>query len=157
MKKIRAWLKRIDDVERRLSTLARPIEGLTSPDPKTQEQWEDGQVWGHLSEFVDFWIPQVQKVIDNYSGDPVPFGRDPADTRKADSLEAGKSTPPEVSWARLQDDLVRLRQFVASLDSRALAARGLHRTIGVMDIDAMMKVFLVGHLEEHAEQLESLG
>lgn len=157
MDEIRAWLDRIDDVERRLADLARPLDGLTTPDPKTQERWEDGQVWGHLSEFVDFWIPQVQKVIDNFQGDPVPFGRDATDTRKADSLEAGKTTAPEVSWARLQDDLVRLRQFVASFDQRAVDAKGLHRTIGVMDMNAMMERFLVGHLEEHAEQLENLG
>ncbi len=157
MNEVRSWLGRIDDVETRLAALAHPREGLTTPDPKTQEQWEHGQVWGHLSEFVDFWIPQVQNVIDNYSGEPVPFGRDPADTRKADSLEAGKTTPPEVNWARLQDDLVRLRQFVASFDRRALEVEGLHRTFGAMDMDAMMERFLVGHLEEHAEQLEGLG
>lgn len=150
------WLDQLDAVEPRLESLARPIEGLTSADPRSGEQWEAGQVWGHLSEFVDFWIPQIQNVIDRYQGEPVPFGRPPGDSRKADSLEAGRTTPPAVSWRRLQNDLVRLRVFLAGISDDSLSSVGLHATIGPMDLAAMMEQFLVGHLEEHASQMEEM-
>lgn len=156
MTQIKMWLDRVDAVEKRLERMARPIDGLTSADPASGERWEGGQVWGHLSEFVDFWVPQVQTVIDRYQGDPIPFGRQPGDSRKVDSLEAGKTTPPEVSWQALQSDLGRLRDFISALSDRGLDSVGLHARIGPMDMEAMMQRFLVGHLEEHATQLEEI-
>jgi hypothetical protein len=151
-----AWLRRIDDVEPRLAERARPLAGLTSPDPATSERWEAGQAWGHLSEFVDFWIPHFKKVIEGFDGEPVAFGREPGDTRRPDSIEAGRTTPPEESWSRLRADLARLREFVRSLDEPALAAVGHHHSYGTMSMDQMVERFLIGHLEEHAEQLEHL-
>ncbi len=149
------WLRRVDAVEPRLAGMARPLTGLTSPDPVTADQWEAGQVWGHLSEFVDFWIAQFETVI---AGDgPVPFGRPPDDTRRPESLEKGKQTPPEESWATLQRDLVRLREFLTALDDRALGAVGVHPRLGEMRMPSMVDQFLVGHLEEHADQLDELA
>ena len=34
--------------------------------------------------------------------------------------------------------------------------RGLHPKLGAMTVDELVERFLVGHLEEHAEQLEGM-
>ena len=61
-----SWLSRLDAVEARLRALATPTEGLTGPDPATGEQWEAAQVWGHVTEFIPFWIEQAGDVIDAF-------------------------------------------------------------------------------------------
>ena len=53
------YLARLDAVERRLAAAAAaepPPGALTGADAETGEQWERGQVWAHLSEFIPYWI-----------------------------------------------------------------------------------------------------
>ena len=54
---------------------APPAAGLTEPDHPSGEQWEWGQVWAHLAEFVPYWMGQMRVVIEAPGTDPVPFGR----------------------------------------------------------------------------------
>jgi hypothetical protein len=156
MADVNSWLERVDQVEQRLAAAAGPAQGLTDPDADTGEQWEAGQVWGHLAEFIQFWIEQAGDVIDEFQGEPVPFGRTRTDTSRLAAIEQGRHTALELMWQEVKSDLADLRDFLRALPDDWEETVGLHPRLGPVEISRIIEDFLVGHLEEHAEQLESL-
>jgi hypothetical protein len=153
------YLRRLDDVNERLALHAAAAAqpgALTTADPSSGERWEQGQVWAHLAEFVPYWIEQAQRVITLYDGEPVPFGRTKRDEGRVAAIERDREQPLSVLWADAHGDVEQLRAFLHHLDAQAEAARGLHPTLGVMSMDDIIEEFLVGHLEQHADQLDEL-
>jgi threonine dehydratase len=53
-------------------------------------------------------------------------------------------------------DLAEVTRELERLPEAAWAVRGLHERRGEMSIEAIVEEFLVGHLEEHADQLDGL-
>jgi hypothetical protein len=153
----RDFLERLDAVEARLTELAVSMEGLTTPDAATGEQWEDGQVWGHLNESVPFWIGQISNVIDTYDGEPVPFGRPAGSTSRAEAIAAGKGGVPEDQWVRLRATLGDLRSWLQGMPDMGLVAMGAHYTRGDMAAWEAIDAYIISHLEQHADQLEELA
>lgn len=152
------WLDRLDAVERRLTAHAeRGVpSGLTGPDPASGERWDGRQVWAHLAEFGRYWLAELDAVLDAPGDGAVPFGRVKSDPARIAAIEADRRGVHE-----------QLRDVVAAID--ALRARlaelgegdwrrvGRHSTLGDLDVDAQLRHFHVGHYEEHAAQLDSLG
>ncbi len=153
-------LERLAAVEERLRLQAgrelRP-GALTDPDPPTGERWEAGQVWAHLAEFIPYWIGEAVRVIEHGRREPAPFGRTKSDVGRLAAIERDRGSDRQTLWNRVAGDLVALRSFLGGLDSDAWQARGLHPTLGQMDLHAIVEEFLVGHLEQHADQLEALA
>lgn len=154
-------LIRLDVVEARLRTLAAtPFAAtrghLTDADPGTGERWEWGQVWAHLAEFIPYWIAQARQVITSHRGEPVPFGRVKTDPQRVAAIERDRSADVSALWSRLETCIGELRAFLAELPDAAWAARGAHQTLGTMSLDHIVDEFMVGHLEQHAAQLDGL-
>jgi hypothetical protein len=147
------WIARLDAVRARLRTLAeRDLQGLTSPDEATGEQWEAGQVWAHLAEFGHYWLGELENVL----GGAEEFGRVKADPTRVAAIEAGRHLPVSTHVAIVERALDDLRDRLVAMTDDEWKKSGRHSTLGVMDIDAQMRHFHVGHYEEHADQLESL-
>lgn len=152
-------LQRLDSAEARLAGHAMSAVGAgarTGPDPGSGERWDVGQVWAHLAEFIPYWIEQAQGVIDGYTEQPVPFGRTKSDQGRLAAIERDRNQPIAVLWSDTHSDLAALRAFIEGLDDHAWSARGVHPTRGVMPLEGIVDEFLVGHLEEHADQLDEL-
>lgn len=153
-------LERLDAVEARLAarSTATPAAGArTDAEPGSGERWEAGEVWAHIAEFVPYWIDQAQSVANSYVDEPVPFGRTKSDAGRIAAIARDRDQPVTVLWAVTHSDIESLRHVIASLDNIAWSARGLHSTRGVMNMDRIIDEFLVGHLEEHADQLDGLA
>jgi hypothetical protein len=154
------YLARLDAVEARLAAAAAtepPPGALTGADPASGERWDRGQVWAHLSEFIPYWIAQAGPVLrGKASGDPVPFGRTKGDPERIGAIERDRREPVSTLWADTQADIRRLRTFVRSIEPGLWETRGLHPALGPMTVDELVEEFLVGHLEQHADQLEGL-
>jgi hypothetical protein len=153
-------LRRLDAVESRLAALAAAApskEALTDPDPGTGERWEAGQVWAHLAEFIPYWIEQMRNVIARYDGEPVPFGRSSTDPGRLGAIERDRGQPIAVLWSDTRSNIEILRRFLEQLDNAAWQARGLHPRRGIMSFDRIIDEFTVGHLEQHAQQLDELA
>ncbi len=60
-------------------------------------------------------------------------------------------------WSDTRDDIAQLRIFIASLTTEQWNAAGVHPTLGVMSMPQILEEFLVGHLEQHADQLDALS
>ena len=144
-------------VEARLARAAgKQLSGLTEPDPGGTERWTADQVWAHIAEFIPYWIAECRLVTATYAGEPVAFGRTKQDPGRLASIASGLETPPASFLSSIPRELADLRTFLRELGPEDWAATGLHPTKGSMPLNLMIEEFLVGHLEEHADQLSLL-
>jgi hypothetical protein len=130
--------------------------GLADPDPGAEERWEAGQVWAHLAEFPSYWLAQARSIVDAASDDPVPFGRVKTDPERLAAIERDRHTDPAALLARVRDSLAEVTDALRAWPPPAWNRRGLHPTRGVMGMEEIVERFVVEHLEEHADQLDSL-
>lgn len=148
---------RLAAVEARLRDLTHSrLAGATPPDPGSGERWDAGQVWAHLGEFIPYWIAQAERVLAAGSADPVPFGRTKASPERIAAIERDRHRAATALWHDLREDLNDLRAFLSGVGERGWQVRGLHPSLGVMPVSRIVDEFLIGHLEEHADQLEEL-
>jgi hypothetical protein len=151
---------RMAAAEGRLAAFAEdPPPGLTDPDPATGEQWDAGQAWAHVAEFVPYWQGEMERVVAGarQGSAPVPFGRTVADEGRVGAIESGRHEPPAEQMARLAGALTLIRSYLVGLDDADWEARGTHPRRGEMTVAEMTERFVVAHLEEHADQLEKLA
>jgi hypothetical protein len=155
------FLERLDTVEARLAgaAAAEPQPGaLTDADPSSGERWDRGQVWAHLSEFIPYWIGQTRPLIDGQpSGEAVRFGRTQHDPERIGAIERDRREPVAALWAATREDIALLRTLLERLLPEQWLAVGVHPTRGAMSVAQITEDFLVGHLEQHADQLEGLS
>ena len=153
------FISRLSDVEKRLDALAaaQTPSGVTEPDPGGTERWEAGQVWAHMAEFVPYWHREVEGVIGGYDGDPVPFGRTKEDPGRISGIEMGRHEAVRQLRARVHNGIEELKLFLAARTSPEWNAVGHHAIRGDMDVEAIVGRFVVSHLEEHADQLDSIS
>jgi len=152
---------RLSAVEGRLVEHASlPVpSGLSDPDPGGEERWEAGQVWAHLAEFPSYWMNQMRGILakrDSYVPEPIPFGRTKSDPDRIGAVERDRHEDPAALLRRVRESLAWVADELRSLPHEAWEARGLHPTLGEMDLRRIVDRFIVSHLEEHADQLDSL-
>src|SRR2546428_2260021 len=95
-------------------------------------------------------------MVDAEADQPVSFGRVKTDPGRVAAIESDRHTPPEELTERLASQLRDLRVLLADLTPDDWRKRGVHETLGVMDIEQIVDMFLVKHLEDHADQLDYL-
>ena len=153
------FLRRLDAVESRLRAqceLPRSA-ALTAPDPRSGEQWDEGQVWAHLAEFLPFWIAQARQVVVAWRGEPVRFGRIKSDPERIASIERDRYRDPAELLARIEDGIAGTRDFLRDLPPEAWNTVGRHQTLSDMPLAKIVDEFMIGHLEEHANQLAAMS
>ena len=156
--KAAGWLDRLDVVMQRFRAhLHVGHPGRTDPVPGEDETWDAGQVWAHVAEFGDYWLDQLWSILaESPSADPVPFGRTRRDAGRIAAIEAGRHGDPAAHLATVARSADRLAALLAGMTNEDWARAGKHETLGVMDLDAQLSHFHVGHYEEHADQLDSI-
>jgi hypothetical protein len=149
---------RLELVEQRLAEhAAGPApDGLTEPDEGATERWEAAQVWAHMAEFTGYWQAELEKVVDNFHGTPVPFGRTKDDLNRAQGIEAGRSVPIADLMQQVHANIEVVRDYLSTLTEDQMKSVGLHSTRGELDVTAIVNRFTLDHLEEHADQLDGL-
>ena len=151
-------MARMAVAEGRMAAFAdNPPPGLTEPEPDTGEQWDAGQAWAHVAEFVPYWQGELEHVVVGAGAEPVPFGRQVTDPSRVGAIEAGRHEPPSAQMARLAGSLTLLRTYLVGLTDAQWATRGIHPRRGDMTVADIVERFVVSHLEEHADQLEKLA
>ncbi|HUR48476.1 MAG TPA: histidinol-phosphate transaminase [Acidimicrobiales bacterium] len=153
---VNQWLRRLNSAEARLVEHGATLhDGLTEPDPGGDEKWESAQVWGHLGEFGAYWLVELDRVLD---GEPdQPFGRTKADEARRTAIAAGSSRSVEEHLDSARRAIDRLRSRLTELTTDDWAKAGTHSTLGRMTIADQLQHFLVGHYEEHLDQLDGLA
>jgi len=153
------FLERLDVVEPRLRdhVNAQRSAGLTAPDARTGERWDTGQVWAHLGEFMPYWIEQAHHVVGNWRGEPVQFGRVKSDPHRVAVIERDRDLPIDELMDQVSAGIAATRSFLINLPAGAWEAVGRHQTLGEMPLERIVDEFMVGHLEEHADQLDEVA
>lgn len=156
---VESLLARLADAERRLAEHGdAPLpSGLADPDPGADERWEAGQVWAHLAEFPAYWLAQAQRVVALPTNEPVPFGRVKTDAGRIEAIERDRHTDPAALLERVRASLAEVNEAARSLAPEAWTRRGAHPMRGEMTVQQIIEKFIVEHLEEHADQLDSLA
>ena len=148
--------RRLDAVEQRLRAHAESVSaGLTDPDQTSGERWDEGQVWAHLAEFSPYWVGQIRAVV-AAPEDPAPFGRTKADPGRLAAIAGGRERTPAEALGDVVAGIAGVRTLLVELPNAAWRRSGLHSSLGVMPLTRIVDEFLVGHLEEHADQLDRL-
>jgi hypothetical protein len=153
------WLERLAAVRARLAKLAAADptpQSLTDADPDTGEQWAWGQVWAHTAEFPGYWLDQIRAALQSTEELPA-FGRVRTDPARVGAIESDRTTPVPELWSRIEPQLDRLAQELKAFAPSDWMLRVSHQTLGVLEMPDILERFLVGHLEEHADQLEGLA
>ena len=153
------FIRRLDLVERRLRAHAEATVtwgALTDPDPLTGERWEAGQVWAHVAEFIPYWVREAKQLVEHGRDEPQSFGRTKADPDRLAAIDRDRRSDRTVLWNRIAREITGLRVMLAGLDSSAWRCQGRHPTLGQMDLGRLVDEFLIGHLEQHADQLDAL-
>ena len=156
-----SWIERLDAVMARLQALAGQASGSadarTQPDPQTGERWEEGQVWSHMAEFVPYWLARCERIAQDGRERPVPFGRGTDDPERVAGIQLGREVPIRDLFSQVRAGAAQVRTWLEALPPEAWESRGEHPTAGVTSLDRVVDGFLIGHLEEHAEQLDALA
>ncbi len=161
------YRQRMRAVQARLEAHAAlgPPSGLTDPDRGGTERWEAGQVWAHLAEFPPYWSAQITRVVDGWSQQfpgpgvdrtPVRFGRTKADPERLAAIERDRHADPGALLARVGREIAEVAAQLDRLSAADWEAVGAHPTLGAMTMSQIVEDFVVGHLEEHADQLDLL-
>lgn len=151
--------RRLADLRARIAAAAarQPTAALTEADPETGERWDGRQVWAHMAEFVGYWHRQLEAVVRNYDGMPVPFGRVKSDADRLAAIEMGRHETVGSLAERVDRSIAGFGAYLGRLDEEAWQAEGVHQTLGVMRVPQIIDRFIVGHLAEHADQLDSVA
>ncbi len=152
-------IARLDAVLARLAAhAAAPAPtSLTDPDPDTGERWTAGQVWGHIAEIVPYWLVQAHRILEAPPGEPAEIGRQTDDPGRLSGVARGAQVAVPVLFEETRTAVAEVRRLIARLAPADLAREARHPRYGVMSLAAFLERYIVGHLEEHAAQLDGLA
>jgi hypothetical protein len=130
-----------------------PLSSAYGTEPESA--WGPKEVLAHVAEMLGFWHGEIDRIVAAPAG-PIPFGRVASDATRIARIGNDRTLPAGVLFERIAAGIDgvdnRLRQLEGDVAQRA----GTHERFGEMTIPAIVERFLVGHLEEHAAQLDAL-
>jgi hypothetical protein len=101
---------------------------------------------------LPYWTQQAELIV---AGRQAEFGRVKSDPDRVAAIERDRREDPARLLARVDEGVAVVLALLERLDDQDLAAVGHHQTLGDMTVAEILDRFLVAHLEEHADQLES--
>lgn len=126
-------------------------------DPATGESWHGGHVLGHTAEMLVFWTPQIRAAARSGSGE---IGRREAGAEKRrHGIDRGEAASDDELLQAVDDGIGDLLVLLDELTDDELEIEVVfHGREGVRParLEELLESLLIGHLEEHAEQLASL-
>lgn len=138
---VRAFLDRLQDLPEPLLDRP-PVDG----------EWSVKQVAAHSAEIYPYWAKQITWLRAHPAQ---PFGRTAADPARIAYVEEHKADSLESLMAEIERGAAEAAAALrAYSDEEWQAVTGIHAARGEMDMDFISTLFLVGHAEEHLEQLE---
>jgi hypothetical protein len=129
-------------------------------DDAPEAEWGPPEVLAHVAEMIPFWQGEMERIIsgEGRADEPVPFGRVASDPNRLGILERDRSLPPAELYDRIDSALARFERRWTTLTATERGRQGQHPRagVGVMTVEAIADRFIVGHLADHAVQLEGI-
>jgi DinB superfamily len=124
-------------------------------DHAPEAAWGPPEVLAHVAEMLPYWLVEVDRVAAG-TGEPVPFGRVGTDANRIDTIERDRSLPVGELYERFAGGFEPWTARLGTLTPTDLARVGAHPARGEMTVAAIIERMIVSHIDEHAEQLETL-
>jgi len=148
-----ALRRRVNVARARLRALLPAAADREPPaDPKTGERWDRFNILGHMSEFPTFWCTELAAAME--SG--VEFGRLPGSTNRQDAVARGARTGEAALKRQVARGIENALALLAKLQPTDLDRTINMRGRGEVTVRWALETLLVGHLEEHCNQLYAL-
>ena len=121
-------------------------------DPQTGERWDRLNILGHMSEFPAFWSAELAAAME--TGEE--FGRRPGSTGRQDAVDAGAGIGESQLKRRVARGVETVLGLLGKLDPADLERTITMRGRGEVTVRWALENLLVGHLEQHCDQLYAL-
>ena len=133
-----------------------PLSDAFGVEPESH--WGPPEVLAHVAEMLPFWLGEIARVLDgpDEPDEPVPFGRVASNELRIGVIGRDRTLPPIELFERVDAGAERFGRFLRELAEEDGARRGVHPTLGEMDVLAIAERFVVVHLEEHVQRLGEL-
>jgi DinB superfamily len=130
-----------------------PLSAAYGTEPESD--WGPKEVLAHTAEMLGYWPVQIDNILAG-GPEPVQFGRVSTDPERIERIGRDRKLPTAELFARVATEADRLATRIRSLSAPDVARRGLHPRLGEMTVGRIVDRFLVGHLEDHVEQLRTI-
>jgi hypothetical protein len=157
MSELETYRRRTRDAAKSLNAL--PLLGPGQPGPpdeKTGERWDRANALGHVAEMLPFWTSQMRGII----GGGTEVGRGEAgQLRRRAGIDSGRVASEEDLRGSVAAGVEGLLLLLDEMREEDLDRHAHYRSqSGESDVELrqLLDTLLVGHLEEHVQQLESL-
>ena len=120
-----------------------------------EAEWGPREVLGHVDEMLPYWVEELGRVAAGDGVTPVAFGRVATDQSRLDRIDADRRLASGDLLDSIDAGLRRTIGFVDGLTPDELSRVGSHPSRGELTVADSIERFLVGHLEDHVEQLRS--
>jgi hypothetical protein len=130
-----------------------PLSPAYGSEPESD--WGPKELLAHTAEMLEFWPAEIDRILAG-GPEPVPFGRISTDPGRIGRIGRDRELPTAELFDRIGGEARRLVSRIGSLSATDAAREGLHPRLGEMTVGRIVERFLVGHLEEHVEQLRGI-
>ena len=132
-----------------------PLAGVFGAEPEAS--WGPREVLAHVAEMLQFWLGELERVVDGAPGGQVAqFGRVATDAVRIGLIERDRTLPLRVLFSRIDRGLAEWTDRLDDLTIDERARVGRHPTLGEFPSTAILDRFVLGHAEEHVDQLEAI-
>jgi hypothetical protein len=119
--------------------------------------WSPRETLAHVAEMLPYWLGEMERVVDGTpGGPPVPFGRVSDDPVRIGFIGRDRSLPLRVLFGRIDAGLRGWEERLASMTADEGDRIGVHARLGEMPAGQILERFVIGHAEEHIEQLGTI-
>jgi DinB superfamily len=122
---------------------------------EAEASWGPPELLAHVAEMLPYWLAEAERLIDGCGG-VTPFGRAADDSVRIGIIGRDRTVPLRALFERVEADGARVARRMRELTANEAGCRGIRPARGELTVAELFERFVVGHLEEHLEQLRAI-
>lgn len=123
---------------------------------EAEASWGPHELLAHVDEMMPFWLGEAERILDESSAAPVPFGRTVDDPIRIGVIGRDRRMPLRELLSRLESESRRVASRITEMSDAEAGRVGLHPRAGELTVDGLFERFVTGHLEDHVRQLREI-
>jgi len=121
---------------------------------EAEASWGPSELLAHLDEMLPYWLGEVERILaSDPAAGPLPFGRIAYDPIRIGIIGRDRQLPLRVLFERFGSASAGLMARMLELTPADIERVGVHPSRGELSVLAIFERFVVGHLEDHVNQL----
>jgi len=121
---------------------------------EAEAHWGPPELLAHVDEMLPYWLGEVERILaSDPTAGPLPFGRIADDPIRIGIIGRDRQLPLRVLFERFGAASAGLTARMLELTSHEVERVGVHPVRGELAVGSIFERFVVGHLEDHVNQL----